>query len=93
MAANEQRHPQEHRDGELIQDLLTAEPTDYNLSELARFIIRYEDFPGARQIQQNLKQALHTWGLTQEELFAKTRAIHATGEAYKAGSDHVNDWS
>lgn len=92
----EQQHPQEQRDRAIVDSLLGKEPSDRHLTELARLLIRYTNFPGARDIQQDLRQVLQQWNLTQEQLYAKTREIHALGQVYrqKHGQDgEQQDWS
>ncbi len=90
----DQQHPLYNRDRPLINILLTQEPTDYNLAELARLRIRYQRFPGARDIQQDLDKALQRWGLTEDELFAKTRQLHDLGGIYKSrGKREEQDWN
>ncbi|MCU0519008.1 MAG: DUF3288 family protein [Oscillatoria sp. Prado101] len=79
----EQQHPQAHIDGAIVENLLKQDPSDYNLAELARLLIRYRGFPGARDIQDNLQKTLQRWSLTEEDLYAKTREIHAAGGVYK----------
>ncbi|HCF30314.1 MAG TPA: DUF3288 domain-containing protein, partial [Cyanobacteria bacterium UBA11049] len=39
----EQQHPLYNRDRAIINNLLTSAATDYNLAELARLRIRYQD--------------------------------------------------
>ena len=57
-------------------------------------IIRYRDFPGARDIQRDLQVVLDTWQLTEEELYAKTRAIHALGIVYRrTATGEQQDWT
>ncbi|QYX32598.1 DUF3288 family protein [Sphaerospermopsis torques-reginae] len=93
-ASKDQQHPLYNRDRPLIDILLSQEPTDYNLAELARMRIRYQGFPGARDIQQGLDQVLQRWGLTEAELFAKTREIHQVGGIYKSrGKKEEEDWN
>jgi len=93
-AGKEQQHPLYNRDRPLIDILLTQEATDYNLAELARLRIRYQGFPGARDIQQDLDQALRRWGLTEAELLAKTRQIHQLVGVYKSrGKKEEQDWN
>lgn len=91
----DQAHPQASRDRLIIDQLLKGEPTDHHLVELARLYIRYDGFPGARDIQQDLKLLFQQWGLTEEALFAKTREIHRTGQAYKhlRQGEEQQDWS
>ena len=90
----DQQHPLYNRDRPLIDILLAQDATDYNLSELARMRVRYQGFPGARDIQTNLDQVLQRWGLTEAELFAKTRQIHNQGGIYKIrGKKEEQDWN
>jgi hypothetical protein len=89
----DQQHPQYKTDRQVVSQLLADEATDYNLAELARLITRYEGFPGARDIQADLKKALNRWQLSEGELFEKTRAIHQQGEVYKGLGRGREDWS
>jgi hypothetical protein len=89
----DQQHPQYKADRQVVSQLLAGEATDYNLVELARLMIRYEGFPGARDIQADLKKALSRWQLTESTLFEKTRAIHQQGEVYKGLGRGREDWS
>ena len=90
----DQQHPLYTRDRPLIDILLSQDATDYNLSELARLKIRYQGFPGARDIQTNLDKVLQRWGLTEAELFEKTRQLHAQGGIYKSrGKKEEQDWN
>ncbi|MEB3312972.1 MAG: DUF3288 family protein [Cyanobacteriota bacterium] len=92
-AAQDQQHPQYKDDRQLVNQLLMGEANDYHLAELARLMIRYDGFPGARDIQSDLQKALARWHLTEAELFAKTRAIHQQGEVYKGLGRGREDWS
>jgi len=89
----DQQHPQYKRDRATLDTLLASEATDYNLSELARLIIRYRGFPGARDIQSGLKQVLQKWNYTEETLYEQTRKIHATGEVYRRQKSDQEDWA
>lgn len=89
----DQQHPQYNGDRQILNDLLKGEPTDRNLADLARLRIRYTGFPGARDIQTDLLKAMERWGLTEAELFAKTRQIHATTRIFSTFSDKRNDWA
>ncbi|HSF74974.1 MAG TPA: DUF3288 family protein [Microcoleus sp.] len=88
----DQQHPQYKRDRASVDTLLAGEATDYNLSELARLIIRYRGFPGARDIQSDLKKVLHKWNHTEETLYEKTRKIHTQGEVYRKQKSDQEDW-
>jgi hypothetical protein len=89
----EQRHPQWSSDRRVTDALLTGEPSDYNLAELARLKIRYKGFPGARDIQSDLEKILSQWHLTEETLCEKTREIHAVAQVYKGRGAKRDDWS
>lgn len=89
----DQQHPQYATDRQVVNQLLAGEATDYNLVELARLMIRYDGFPGARDIQADLKKALTRWQLTESQLFDKTRAIHQQGDVYKGLGRGREDWS
>ena len=90
----DQIHPQEHRDRLIVNDLLNSQADDYKLVELARLLIRYQDFPGARKIYQDLNKILATWQLTQEELFVKTREIHNKRILHSDSLDNeIQDWN
>ncbi|MDH6060798.1 DUF3288 family protein [Chrysosporum bergii ANA360D] len=92
--SKDQQHPLYNRDRPSIDILLRQEPTDYNLAELARLKIRYQGFPGARDIQRDLDKVLQQWGLTEAELFAKTRQIHSAGGIYQSrGKKEEQDWN
>jgi hypothetical protein len=89
----DQQHPLYTDDRQIVNTLLNEQPTDYNLAELARLKIRYRGFPGARDIQTDLESTLKKWGLTEEELFEKTRQIHQTAQVYRTRTSQREDWS
>jgi hypothetical protein len=90
----EQKHPQEKQDREVVNRLLEGQPTEYNLAELARLRIRYHNFPGAREIQRDLNLLLQQWQLTENQLFDQTRKIHQSGQIYRRKQNNeVQDWS
>ena len=93
-ASKDQQHPLYNRDRPFINILLAQEATDYNLAELARLRIRYQGFPGARDIQKDLNKVLQRWGLTEAELFTKTRQLHEIGGIYTSrGKKDEEDWN
>ena len=92
----DQQHPQEREDRLVVNQLLSAltGPSDHNLTELGRLIIRYDSFPGAREIQRDLHLVLQNWGLTLDELFIKTRHIHTQGKGQLSHlGEEQQDWS
>ena len=88
-------HPQYKNDRAAVNTLMGAEPTDFNLAELARLRIRYDGFPGAQDIRDDLNQIMADWSLTEAALFEKTQAIHAQGEPiFQPGrTKKGEDWS
>ncbi|MGB3495095.1 MAG: DUF3288 family protein [Elainellaceae cyanobacterium] len=93
-STQEQQHPQYSTDKQVAMNLLAGEPTDYNVAELARLKMRYQDFPGAYDIQADLDKALKRWSLTEETLYEKTREIHHTVDVYRNVSGRGGeDWS
>lgn len=94
MAGQDQTHPQEKKDSEIVNRLLRSQPEPRNLADLARLLIRYQGFPGAREIQRNLRLVLQQWQLTEESLFEQTRHLYATGQVYqKRKGEEQQDWS
>lgn len=89
----DQRHPQQDRDRNTLNRLLREEPNDLNLAEWARLRIRYTGFPGSRDIQKDLDKLLEKWELTEDQLFQKTREIHATQSIYTVRTNKKEDWT
>ncbi|MGB3612162.1 MAG: DUF3288 family protein [Elainellaceae cyanobacterium] len=90
----DQQHPQYKRDRDVVSALqLQGQPSEHNLAELARLYLRYQTFPGARDIQKDLAQVMKTWGLTEDSLFEQTRRIHREGQVYRNVSAKRDDWS
>lgn len=75
-------HPQYKKDRDLLNTILAGSADKLNMAELARLRIRYDGFQGARDIQRDLDQVLENWGLSENELFAKTREIHQTEKVF-----------
>jgi hypothetical protein len=97
----EQSHPLHAIDRDCIDRLLAVQsPADEHLVDLARLLQRYRGFPGAHDLQDDLARLLRLWGLDQDELFARTRAIWVAGfrpgalagaeEAVGSGFDTAN---
>jgi hypothetical protein len=58
-------------------------------------MIRYQGFPGARSLQQDLQTILNNWQLTEEGLYQKTRTIHSQKQIYRDRfkTDRQQDWT
>ncbi|NJL01755.1 MAG: DUF3288 family protein [Spirulinaceae cyanobacterium SM2_1_0] len=90
----DQQHPQEQTDQALVERILQAGQTDQNLIEVARLHIRYQNFPGARALQQQLAQILQAWGLSETELMARSRQLYVSGQvARQRQREEQQDWS
>ena len=90
----DQIHPQYRPDRLLIDGLMaTGEPDELQLCELARMLIRYQGFPGGRDIQQDCDKVMRKWGLDEATLFERTRQILARGGVYQGrGKGEDSEW-
>ena len=76
----DQTHPLYATDRDAIDRLLAvATPADDHLVDAARLLMRYEGFPGAPDLKDDLAKALRLWGLSHEQLHQRTRQIWADG--------------
>lgn len=81
--------------------LACAQPGDAQLVDAARLLMRYEGFPGARDIGDDLAKLLRLWGLDRDGLHERTRVIWAAGyrpapaaaEAVGSGFDTADEQS
>ncbi len=77
---DDQSHPLYAGDRDRVDALLACrEPGDAQLVDAARLLMRYQGFPGAHDLQDDLAKALRLWGLDLEALHKRTRAIWASG--------------
>jgi hypothetical protein len=76
----DQSHPLHALDRQVVDGLLAVErPADAQLVDAARLLMRYQGFPGAHDLQDDLERILRLWGLSREELQQRTRAIWRAG--------------
>jgi len=76
----EQNHPLYSIDRDHIDRLLAKElPEDGDIVDLARLFLRYEGFPGALDLQEDLNKTLKLWGFSRENLNARARNIWESG--------------
>lgn len=81
---DEQSHPLHAIDRDSVDRLLAADPPlDDHLVDAARLLMRYEGFPGAHDLREDLDKVLRLWGLDRDRLHQRTRAIWAAG--YRPG--------
>jgi hypothetical protein len=85
-----QSHPLYSQDRGTVDRLLAAqEPTEDDLVDAARLLSRYDGFPGAFDLQNDLERAIRLWGLNRESLQARTRALWQGG--HRPGASIAND--
>ena len=78
--SNDQSHPLYATDRDVVDRLLAAEvPAYHHLVDAARLLMRYEAFPGARDLSSDLAKTLRLWGISREDLHSRTQAIWAKG--------------
>ncbi len=76
----EQNHPLYSIDRDNVDRLLAKQlPDDRDIVDLARLLLRYEDFAGALDLKDDMKKILNLWGFTREILNDKARKIWETG--------------
>ena len=75
-----QNHPLYSTDRENL-DRLTAidSPASIDLVDLARILIRYQDFKGANDLNSDIEKLLKKWNLNRKSLEEITRKIWAEG--------------
>ena len=84
MSQIDQSHPLYASDRDTVDRLLAVQdPADAHLVDAARLLMRYQGFPGARDLQSDLDKALRLWGMSHDALQARSRAIWAAG--YRPG--------
>jgi hypothetical protein len=97
---DDQSHPLHDRDRDTVDRLLAVESAaDADLVDAARLLMRYEGFPGAADLKDDLARILRQWQLDRDALHQRTRAIWAAGhrpgpapvaEAVGSGFDTAN---
>ena len=74
--SNEQTHPLHDADKKIIDTLITKEtPEDIDLINLARLIIRYDNFPGENELKVDMEKILKFWNITKDNLFSMTKKL------------------
>jgi len=81
---DEQSHPLHALDRQVVDGLLAAaSPGEAHLVDAARLLNRYDGFPGASDLRDDLERVLRLWGLDRAALQERTRALWASG--YRPG--------
>ena len=87
-----QNHPLYLTDRENLDRLCAIEtPAPIDLVELARLLIRYQDFIGAEDLNSDMEKLLKKWSINREKLEGITRKIWADGfrPTSSSSSDNV----
>ena len=75
-----QNHPMYETDRPIVDRLLAAaQPSDADITDCARLLMRYLGFPGAKDIQRDLDRALSNWRMDTDQLYARSRRIWSSG--------------
>ena len=87
----DQNHPLYTTDRENLDRLCAVDiPSHIDLVELARLIIRYQDFNGAEDLINDSQKILKKWKLTRDELEKVTRKIWSDGFRPTNSSENDN---
>ena len=87
-----QNHPLYSTDRANLDRLIGLDsPASIDFVELARLIIRYQDFTGAEDLNKDMKNLLKKWGISRLNLEEKTRKIWSEGfrPTSSSGADNV----
>ena len=75
-----QNHPLYSTDRENLDRLSSIDsPTSNNFVELARLIIRYQDFRGAEDLNTDMEKLLKKWNINRDKLEIITRKLWSEG--------------
>ena len=71
-----QNHPLYSTDRENLDRLFSVDsPTSIDFVELARLLIRYQDFNGAEDLNSDIAKLLKKWSINRDKLEEITRKI------------------
>ena len=75
-----QNHPLYSTDRENLDRLIGIDsPSTIDYVELARLIIRYQDFKGAEDLNSDMDKLLKKWSISRDILESKTRKLWSEG--------------
>ena len=79
--AVEQAHPLYKADRDRVDTILghAGVPANEHLTTCAMLMNRYDDFPGAQDIKDDLNKLVNLWGLDRDSLNTKCREIWRSG--------------
>ena len=86
-----QNHPLYSTDRENLDRLCAVEtPESTDFVELARLIIRYQDFKGADDLNSDMEKLLKKWSINRDKLEVITRRIWSEGFRFTSHSSPDN---
>ena len=86
-----QNHPLYLTDRENLDRLCAIDsPTSNNFVELARLIIRYQDFRGAEDLNSDMEKLLKKWSINRDKLEEITRKLWSEGFRPRSHSSSDN---
>ena len=75
-----QTHPLYSADRGIVDRLLAIDsPEDRDITDLARLLIRYEGFPGAYDLKEDMGKVLKSWGKDKKTLNTISKNIWRNG--------------
>ena len=76
----ENSHPLYAQDRAIVDRLLAAStPSDHDIVDCARLMMRYLGYPGALDLQEDLARSVVSWRMDADTLYARSRQIWADG--------------
>jgi hypothetical protein len=73
-------HPLYGQDREIVNQLLLAtQPDSQHCADAGRLMIRYQNYPGCYDIQQDLQRCLARWQMSRDDLNRRCRSIWTGG--------------
>jgi len=80
----EQNHPLYANDRDIVDRLMGVNsPNNREIVDLARLFLRYDGFPGAFDLQDDLRKILKLWNISKTILNEKAKEIWQSG--YRPG--------
>lgn len=78
----EHSHPMYSTDRPIVDRFMAkpiSELSNEDVTDAARLLLRYDNFPGCKDIRGDILLALDKWGKTPEQLHVKAREIWQSG--------------
>ncbi len=87
---NQQTHPLYSIDREIVDRLLSNDsPNDSDITDLARLLVRYEEFPGAVDLKQDFLKIMKSWDMDKFKLNLLAKKIWEKGFRPGQNSDEA----